>query len=96
MAAPCPDTSEHFRITGDVGAPGFAAWITRHARKLGLRGGVLTQDAGHLDLIASGPPDLLDALSLGCSLGPQEVWVDKIERTPAIALTVNDFSSGAA
>jgi acylphosphatase len=91
-----PEVSEHFRITGDVGAPCFAGWITRHARKLGLRGGVLSQDSGQLDLIASGPPDLLDALSLGCSLGPQEVWVDRIERTPATALKVNDFSSGIA
>lgn len=90
------DVTQHFRIQGDVGAPVFAVWIARHARKLGLRGAVLAQSAGQLDLIASGPPDLLDALSLGCSLGPQEVWVDQIDRTAATALRVNDFSSGTA
>jgi acylphosphatase len=93
MQMAASEATEHFRITGDVGAASFAAWITRHARKLGLRGAVLAQDAGQIDVIASGPPDLLDALSLGCSLGPQEVWVEKIERTPATALRVNDFSS---
>ena len=93
---PCPDASERFRIHGRVGAPIFATWITRHARKLGLSGAILRHDASQLDLALSGPPDLLDAMELGCSLGPQEVWVEKIDRTLENAPRGNEFSSTTA
>ena len=91
---PAPDEiSERFEIIGDVGAPVFATWIVRHARRLGLRGAVLAQRPGQIDLVATGQADLLDALALGCSLGPQEVWVDRITRWPGIAQGPNEFSS---
>jgi acylphosphatase len=73
-------TTEHLSIFGNVGAPAFAVWIARHAARLGLQGSVLSQENGRVDLIMRGPPDLLDAMALGCSLGPQEVLVDRIER----------------
>ena len=92
MPAP-QDISEQFEIFGDVGAPVFAAWIVRHARRLGLRGAVLAQGPGRLDLVATGQVDLLDALALGCSLGPREVRVDRITRLPGIAQGPNEFSS---
>ena len=92
MPAP-EDISEQFEIFGDVGAPVFATWIVRHARRLGLRGAVLAQGPGRIDLVATGQVDLLDALALGCSLGPQEVWVDRITRLPGIAQGSNEFSS---
>jgi len=92
MPAP-DDISEHFEIIGDVGAPVFATWIVRHARRLGLRGAVLAQGPGRLDLVATGQVDLLDALALGCSLGPREVWVDQIIRVPGIAQGPTEFSS---
>jgi hypothetical protein len=40
----------------------------------------LGQNDARLDMIVSGPPDLLDAMALACSLGPQEVWVDQVDR----------------
>ena len=87
------ETSERFEITGDVGAAVFATWIVRHARRLGLRGAVLAQGPGQIDLVATGQADLLDALAMGCSLGPREVWVERITRLPGIAQGPNEFSS---
>jgi acylphosphatase len=77
---------QRFVILGDVGAPAFPPWIARHAGKLGLRSRVVSQQATRLELLAEGPVDLLDALALGCSLGPQVVLVDRIERTDATDL----------
>ena len=74
------EQSQSFQIYGDVGHQSFGPWIRRHARRLGLRGQITQQAAGRLDLVAAGQIELLDALALGCSLGPQEVWVDRIER----------------
>ena len=76
-----PLPTEAFRILGDVGAVQFRGWIMHHAGKLGLNGGILTQSADCLEMRFSGPPELLDAMEVGCSLGPREVWVDRIERT---------------
>lgn len=73
-------TTERFRILGDVGAAKFAGWITAHARKLGVASRITRHDAACVELILSGPPDLLDAMAVGCSLGPCEVLVSGIER----------------
>jgi hypothetical protein len=78
--SPQTDATQHFAIRGQVGAASFAPWITRHAARLGL----------------CGPPDLLDAMALGCSLGPQEVWVDQIDRLPGNAVSCDEFSSPSA
>ena len=75
-----PDIAERFLIRGRVGAERFAPWIDRHARRLGLRAriGALTPELVEVEV--SGPPDLVDAMELGCSLGPIEVWVEQIDR----------------
>lgn len=72
--------TEEFRVLGDVGAAQFPRWIVAHAAKLGLTGTIVSQSAACLEMRFSGPPDLLDALAVGCSLGPREVWVDRVER----------------
>ena len=90
---PTADTAQRFRITGDVGAAVFAPWIARHAGRLGLRHHLLSHDSRAVELLVSGPPDLLDAMALGCSLGPREVWVEDIERLPANAASVEDSAS---
>ncbi|MBC7739029.1 MAG: acylphosphatase [Candidatus Saccharibacteria bacterium] len=93
---PVADANEHFVIHGQVGASSFAPWITRHAARLGVSGRILGQSQTRLDLALTGPPDLLDAMAVGCSLGPQEVWVDQIVRLPVNALSCDEFSSPAA
>lgn len=87
------DISQIIRISGDVGAPVFAVWIARHARRLGLRGAILRHGVDRLDLALTGQPELLDAMALGCSLGPREVWVDQIERWVGQPQNTDDFSS---
>lgn len=81
-SAPPANTAirERFTIRGDVGAPGFPGWIDRHARRLGLTAEVATAMPGQIELTVGGPPDLVDAMELGCSLGPIEVLVDSIDR----------------
>jgi hypothetical protein len=79
-ALPLPCASEHFALCGQVGSAVFPVWISRHAGRLGLGLQFLGQNAARLEMIVSGPPDLLDAMALACSLGPQEVWVDQVDR----------------
>ena len=90
------DVTQHFKIHGQVGAATFGAWITRHASRLGLSGRILGQASTCVDLVVTGPPDLLDAMALGCSLGPQEVWVEEIERLPGNVFSLDEFCSDSA
>lgn len=92
-ADPAPEQSQSFAVLGNVGAPIFATWIARHARRLGLRGAILRHDAGRVEMVVTGLPDLLDAMALGCSLGPQEVWVERIDRADLALQNLNEFAS---
>lgn len=94
--APQPMATEHFAIQGEVGAGSFVPWITRHAARLGLGLRVLGQSPARVEVILTGPPDLLDAMALGCSLGPQEVWVDKIDRLTGNSVSLDEFRSRPA
>lgn len=71
---------ERFTIEGDLAAESFVPWIVRHMRRLGLRGIVTRRDDGRVDVTLSGPEDLIDAMELGVSLGPIDVWVEAITR----------------
>ena len=73
--------TETFRICGDVGSPVFPDWIARHAARLGVESRLVSQAGDGITLVFSGPPEMLDAMALGCSLGPREVWVDEIVRS---------------
>jgi acylphosphatase len=88
--------TQRFAIRGQVGAASFPPWITRHAARLGLDGQILGQSETCVDLLVSGPPDLLDAMALGCSLGPHEVWVDDIDRLPGNTVSLDESSSAPA
>lgn len=76
------EATERFWIRGNVGSAVFPGWIARHAARLGLQGQVISQEDCCVTVVLSGPADLLDAMALGCSLGPQEIWVDDITRMP--------------
>lgn len=73
---------ERLRIRGSLGADSFLPWITRHAARLGLVGEIRHADAGQVDIDLHGPVDLIDAMEMGCLLGPIDVWVETIDRTP--------------
>lgn len=77
--------SETFLILGQFAPRAFLPWIERHGRRLGLSVEVAESGAGRLSLRVAGPPDLLDAMEMGCLLGPREVWVEEIARGPFAA-----------
>jgi acylphosphatase len=72
--------TEQFIIAGNLVADSFLPWIERHLRRLGLQGAPSRRADGQVEIILSGPSDLIDAMELGVSLGPIEVWVDSIDR----------------
>jgi acylphosphatase len=74
-----PAGTYRLRILGDVGAADFRAWTLRHAARLGLGCAIIAHRADCLELTATGPGDLVEALALGCSLGPRSVMVDRVE-----------------
>lgn len=81
-----PDQShlrERMTILGDLDAPTFIPWIRRHAAKLGLRQAIAYTGSDRVELEVSGPVELIDMMEMGCSLGPIDVWVETIRRTPA-------------
>ncbi|WP_295074627.1 acylphosphatase [Tabrizicola sp.] len=71
---------ERFTIEGDLEAESFLPWIVRHMQRLGLRGVPVRRADGQVEITLSGPADLIDAMELGVSLGPIDVWVEAIAR----------------
>lgn len=67
-------------LFGDVFAADFPDWIERHARKLGAQV-TITALNDQLHIKAAGPDVMLEALALGCSLGPESVMVERMEFT---------------
>lgn len=72
---------EKFVIIGDVGAPSFVPWIKRHAGKLGLTDVVCQTSDMRVEFEACGPVEMMDAMVVGCLLGPIDVWVEEIQRS---------------
>jgi acylphosphatase len=71
---------ERFTIKGDLKAESFLPWIVRHMHRLGLRGVPVRCANGQVEITLSGPTDLVDAMEMGISLGPIDVWVEAIAR----------------
>jgi acylphosphatase len=72
-----PNATAAIRMTGDVRATDFPAWILRHAAKLGLGNVTVTAMKGSLTVQATGPDEMLQALVLACSLGCASVLVEE-------------------
>ncbi|MEM1046545.1 MAG: acylphosphatase [Pseudomonadota bacterium] len=75
--------TERLVFTGSVDAPDYLDWIAHRATRLGLRGWVIRPEPSRVEVVVHGAPDLIDAMEIGCSLGPITVLVDAIEREPA-------------
>ncbi|MGI9416459.1 MAG: acylphosphatase [Geminicoccaceae bacterium] len=76
-----PMATEKLIIRGALGSGDFPDWIVHRARRLGLRGGITRIGAQAIETLVAGPPDLIDAMEVGCSLGPTSVEVERIDRT---------------
>lgn len=73
---------ERMVILGNLDATSFEPWIRRHAAKLGLSQAVSRLSSNRVEIVLSGPEELRDMMEIGCSLGPIDVWVERIERWP--------------
>ena len=74
---------ERMTILGELDAETFVPWIRRHAARLGLFETISHTGPDRIELDVAGPPELIDMMEVGCSLGPIDVWVETIERRPA-------------
>lgn len=90
--APQPDPlSVHLRITGLVQGVGYRAWTRRSATDLGLSGWVLNGDDGAVHIEATGPFDLVSALSVQAIFGPPGSRVQLVETTPMSDVHAGEF-----
>ena len=71
-------TSATIHLTGDVQSADFPVWIARHAGKLGLVGVSTRRLPSGLEVTAEGAEEMLHALALGASLGPETVLVETV------------------
>ncbi|WP_292063498.1 hypothetical protein [Marivita sp. XM-24bin2] len=75
--------SARIHLTGHVESPDFPRWIARHAHKLGLDHVTTEQVPSGLQVTAVGAEEMLQALALGMSLGPESVLVETMTITTA-------------
>lgn len=75
--------AQQLTIEGQLQSASFLPWVARHCRRLGLTCETLYADAGKAVFKVDGQADLIDALEVGCLLGPFDVWVETITRGPA-------------
>lgn len=71
---------ERLTIHGRLGAADFPDWIVHRARRLGLGGRIVSIGERTVETLVAGPADLVDAMEVGCSLGPISVQVERIDR----------------
>ena len=72
--------SQLLTIRGRLSSAAFLPWVERHSRRLGLTCTVVRAGAQEAVFRVGGQADLIDALEVGCLLGPIDAWVDTITR----------------
>lgn len=70
--------SATIHVFGNIVSLDFSSWILSHAKKLGLHEVKTLRQHNCLEVLATGPEEMLEALALGCSLGPATVLVERI------------------
>lgn len=66
------------QLCGQVNAPDFPVWISRHAAKLGVELLATQRTPQSFVLQVAGAHEMIHALALACSLGPRSVLVDEM------------------
>ncbi|MGV0910377.1 acylphosphatase [Martelella sp. FOR1707] len=84
------DQTQKFIMRGRFGADSFLPWMDRHARKLGLEKRIIAASPERIEMAVKGPPALIDAMEMACSLGPIDIWVEDIECLPLNAMPKSD------
>ena len=70
--------TRHYQVEGRVQGVGFRWFVQREAAELGLRGWVRNTDAGHVEAIAVGSPELLAELEAALNKGSRGSRVDRL------------------
>ena len=73
-----------FRVRGSVQGVGFRWWTQRKAVELGLRGVVMNQGDGSVEVHVAGPPEVIAELERWLGMGPPGSRVRAVERTPSL------------
>lgn len=66
------------RLDGQLRSPNFIDWICHRAELLNLTGWVTAESTTAISIVVAGPPALIEAMEMACSLGPMDVQVDRI------------------
>ena len=73
---------QHFLVKGRVQGVGFRWFVHREAAELGLRGWVRNTDAGEVEIVAAGDPDLIGELRTELHKGSRGSRVDAVIEHP--------------
>lgn len=68
----------YFLVKGRVQGVGFRWFVHREAAELGLRGWVRNTDTGHVEVVASGDPEVLNELKSAIKKGSRGSRVDAV------------------
>ena len=68
----------HYQVEGRVQGVGFRWFVHGEAARLGLRGWVRNTDSGHVEAVAAGTPEQIDALEDALKRGSRGSRVDRV------------------
>lgn len=74
-------TGVRYLVSGSVQGVGFRWFVARHARSLGLAGYARNLPDGRVEVVVSGPDNVLPALEELLRTGPANAQVDSVERS---------------
>ena len=83
--------SRCFTVNGRVQGVGFRYFVVREAQSLGLAGWVRNLPDGRVEVLASGPPDIVNAFEGRLWAGPPHARVTSVETREAEAPTYEEF-----
>jgi acylphosphatase len=68
----------YYLVKGRVQGVGFRWFVHREAAELGLHGWVRNTDSGHVEVVASGEPEILEELKAALRKGSRGSRVDAV------------------
>jgi acylphosphatase len=73
-------TTTALTLKGQLGAESAIPWLLHRGRLLSLVGWIRRIDESTVTMVLWGPPELLDAMEVACSLGPGNVLIEECLR----------------
>ena len=71
--------TRRYIVTGRVQGVGFRWFVEKEAREIGVSGWVRNNDAGGVEVLASGTPDQIERLRKSLKQGPRAARVDEVQ-----------------